>query len=309
MKRTLFYIALFLCTPGPLAAKPVCIISYNVENLFDARHDTLKQDMDFTPDGLYRWTPSRFRHKAKQIAHVINSAGGWSTPLLVGLCEVENDACLRQLMHNLPHHPYRYLHSESPDVRGIDVALLYDTTRFRVLVHEALPVCLDSLYTRDILYVKGVVGREDTLHVMVCHLPSMRGGKAQSEWKRHRARSVVQHRADSLLALQPDARIIVMGDMNSAPENNLRGLKNLMLGLDKRWAGTYKYQGEWSFLDQFYLSPALVRHSFASVYAPDFLLERDRRYTGWQPLRTFRGPRYNPRGYSDHLPVILEINW
>ena len=306
MKHVLPLILLCLCTA--LHAQTWRVMSYNVENLFDHRHDTLKADTDFTPQGIYRWTAARSRRKAEQIARVVCHVGGWDTPLLVGLCEVENSACLDMLTRCLPSYPYRYLHRESPDTRGIDVALLYDTTRFVPIEWETLPVNLDSLYTRDILYAMGTLPTGDTLHVMVCHMPSMRGGKAQSDWKRQRAKQVLQDKVTHILQNRPQAYILVMGDMNDSPKDDIMGLTNQMTDIARRGQGTYKWQGAWSCLDQFYLSSSLLPHSRVTIYDAAFLLETDRRYSGQQPLRTFRGMRYNKNGYSDHLPIVLDFS-
>jgi len=292
------------------AAAQYRIISYNVENFFDTQHDTLKNDYDFLPAGKYRWTYRRFSGKASQIAKVICHAGQWDIPLLVGLCEVENNACLDRLLRAMPNHPYRYIHYESPDERGIDVALLYDSLRFRPFGSRTVPVPLDNDYTRDILYVAGQLPEGDTLHLMVCHLPSMRGGQQATEWKRQRAKKTLRHLTDSILSCQSDAQIVVMGDMNSSPANDLQGLVNRMIDFtatDSTVVGTHKWQGVWTCLDQFYLSPSINQRSTVRIYAADFLLENDQKHLGRRPVRTFQGYRYNPHGYSDHLPVILDF--
>lgn len=316
------------------AREPYRIIAYNVENFFDAQHDDQKNDDDFTPYGAYRWTDFRFSAKAEQIARVITQAGQWDTPLVVGLCEVENASCLTRLMHCMPNHPYRFLHSESPDERGIDVALLYDSLRFQILEWSAMPVDLDDDYTRDILYAKGLIPESDTLHIMMCHLPSMRGGEKASEWKRQRAKQVIQTQTDSILAYNPEALVVVMGDMNSQPKDDIKGLINRMISHRHKHKndynrgrhnpnnadrqnyynsqrnsiqGTHKWQGTWSCLDQFYLSPALDRRAETRIFAEDFLLEDDDKHLGKRPIRTFQGYRYNPNGYSDHLPIILDF--
>ena len=289
-----------------LHAETYRIISYNVENLFDATHDTLKNDLDFTPTGKYRWTYTRFRHKAHQIARTICQIGQWETPLMVGICEVENENCVRQLIRQLPSYPYAYLHRESPDERGIDVAVLYDSTRFHILHWNILPVPLNGDKTRDILYAKGLTASGDTLHLMMCHLPSMRGGKAQSEWKRQRAKQVIQHHTDSILRSTPQAFILVMGDMNSDTKNDIKGLNNCMVALEKEGIGSYKWQGQWSCLDQMYVSPALIPHTQARIFSADNLLTPDKRYMGKQPRRTFTGYRYDKSGVSDHLPAYLD---
>lgn len=297
-----------------LLISPICaqyrIVSYNVENFFDCRHDTLKDDYDFTPEGKYRWTYRRFRQKADCIARVICQTGQWDTPLAVGLCEVENDSCLIRLQRAMRNYPYRFLHAESPDERGIDVALLYDSLRFHVLEWTVLPVDLGDDYTRDILYAAGRLPEGDTLHLMVCHLPSMRGGQSASEWKRQRAKQVIQRRTDSILSRCPEALIVVMGDMNSDPKDDLRGLKNRMTDLPKTDGtvrGTHKWQGVWSCLDQFYVSSAMDKRASVRIYTADFLLEDDTKYLGKRPVRTWQGYKYNAQGYSDHLPIILDF--
>ena len=307
MKSAVYLLFLLTCHPADAQYR---IISYNVENFFDTQHDTLKNDYDFLPAGKYRWTYRRFSDKASRIARVICQAGQWDIPLLVGLCEVENKACLDRLLRAMPNHPYRYIHYESPDERGIDVALLYDSLRFRMLNSRACAVSLENDCTRDILYAAGQLPEGDTLHLMVCHLPSMRGGQQASEWKRQRAKQTIQHITDSILSRQPNAQIVVMGDMNSQPRNDLKGLNNRMIDLtaaDPTVGGTHKWQGIWTCLDQFYLSPSMDQRASVRIYTADFLLEDDQKHLGKRPVRTWQGYRYNSQGYSDHLPVILDF--
>lgn len=314
------------------------IVSYNVENLFDNRHDTLKSDLDYTPEGARHWTYRRYQAKVERIAQVITAIGGWQAPVLVGLCEVENDRCLRDLCRLLRRYHYRYIHYESPDERGIDVALLYDSTRFHLLHSEPVPIPLPSAPTRDILYVQGTIlpdtkalpsknphdptphlpdtafvgiyAPADTLHLFVCHFPSQLGGTSETAWKRAIAKSVLQSRIDSILTTSPSANIIVMGDMNSAPANDLPRMTNLMLPLADEvpfgTCGTHKYNGIWTFLDQFYISAALQAHVSTYVFAPSWLLEPDEKYLGTKPRRTFNGYHYQD-AYSDHLPIVLQI--
>lgn len=336
------------------------IVSYNVENLFDNRHDTLKSDLDYTPEGARHWTYRRYQAKVERIAQVLTAIGGWydadialatsstitdtkhtslpHAPVLVGLCEVENARCLRSLCWCLRRYHYRYIHYESPDERGIDVALLYDSTRFHLLHSEPVPIPLPSAPTRDILYVQGTILPDtkplpsnnphdniphlpdtafvgsptlaDTLHLFVCHFPSQLGGISETAWKRDIATSVLQSRIDSILTASPSARIIVMGDMNSAPSDNLSGMTNLMLPLAGEaplgTRGTHKYKGIWTFLDQFYISEALKAYTSTYVFAPSWLLELDEKYLGTKPRRTFNGYHYQD-AYSDHLPIVLQI--
>lgn len=263
-----------------------------MENLFDPSRD------------------ARFARKAEQVARVIANIGRWDTPALVGLCEVENAHCVARICYAMPNHGYRFIHFDSPDERGIDVALLYDPQQFMPLDSMPLRVDLQDDKTRDILFVKGLTlnaQQADTLYLFVCHLPSMAGGEAETEWKRQAAKKIVQQRVDSLLALNSQARIVVMGDMNSGPQNDLRGLTNRMIGLEASHQGTYCYQGVWSCLDQFYLSPSLVAAARVSIFSPNWLLIEDYKYLVRKPRRMFNGPRYDQDGYSDHLPIVLTL--
>ena len=282
------------------------IVSYNVENLFDTQHDTLKNDSSFLPDGMHHWTYRRYQTKIDRIAQVLANIGGWESIPLVGLCEVENARCLRQLCYRLRCFHYRYVHYDSPDERGVDVALLYDSTRVSILHSRALSLSLEGDYTRDILYVSALYEQRDTVHVMMCHLPSQLGGAANTDWKRQRAKSLLQSQIDSILLLHPSANIVVMGDMNTSPQDDLMGMTNLMLPIQKAGQGTHKYQGIWNCLDLFYVSAALIPQSTVTIFSPPWLLEEDTKYLDTQPHRTYVGFRYHD-GYSDHLPVVLTI--
>ena len=289
------------------AQDPLTIISYNVENLFDNQHDSLKNDSAFLPDGNYHWTYHKYQTKLDQIAQVIVNIAGWESAPLVGLCEVENARCLRDLCYRLRRFHYRYVHYESADERGIDVALLYDSTKVQVLYSQPLFVDLNGDVTRDILYVCAMVNKKDTLHTFMCHLPSQLGGASASEGKRFVAKSVIQHQVDSILSLQPHAYIVVMGDMNSNPQEDIQGVNNMMMNWKGVGYGTHKHQGTWSFLDQFYVSSALRTQASARIFSPEWLLEQDEKYLGYRPKRTFIGFRYHA-GYSDHLPIVLRLD-
>lgn len=329
------------------------IVSYNVENLFDARHDTLKNDIEYTADGSRHWSYVRYNNKVEQVSRVICNIGGWDKPALVGLCEVENDSCLLRLCRQMRRYPYRFIHFESPDERGVDVALLYDYTQFTPLDSMPLSVPLGTDRTRDILFVKGLINRaprkhqcafgatsialcannnvplaqqqlpkakdisqlstlnsklkKDTMYLFLCHLPSMLGGRAASEWKRQAAKDIIRHQVDSILTCQPSAYIVVMGDMNSAPQEDINGLTNKMLPLEQQGRGTHYYQGRWSCLDQFYVSPSLDSLAQVRIYDAPFLLTDDPQYLNTRPRRTFNGYHYDRDGYSDHLPIILSL--
>lgn len=303
----LIWIVFFCIECGFLfAQEPLRIICYNVENLFDYEHDTLKNDYSFLPDGDHHWTYHKYQTKLDQIARVIVNISGWESAALVGLCEVENARCLSDLCYRLKRFHYKYVHYESQDERGIDVALLYDSTKIKVLDSSPFRVDLNGDNTRDILYVSALIHGQDTLHAMVCHLPSRLGGGAASEWKRTAAKQVIQQQIDSILQIQPKAKIVVMGDMNGETKNNLSEMVNMMIELEQMGQGTHKYQGIWSCLDQFYVSEKMKEQCIVQIFSPEWLLEEDTKYLDYQPNRTFVGFRYHG-GYSDHLPIVLTI--
>lgn len=357
MRRTLLLLFAFVCLHlGADNGVSIRVVSYNVENLFDCNHDSLKNDSAFLPDSPQHWTQHRYRNKLHKIAQVICNIGAGQPPAIVGMMEVENDSCLNDLCryHLLPRHfPYRYLHYESADPRGIDVALLYDTLMLRHIVSHPISVSGNTSKhpTRDVLYSAFVLTDSyrpyshtpaDTLHCFVCHLPSQLGGIKATSHRRQQVIDIIKQHSDSLLEANQNAAIIVMGDFNTAPANSLPPLVNTMLtGFNfvspstpsspkapaphsqhadessttfdasdipaDLVSGTHKYQGIWSTLDQFYLSPALYANaSPALIYAPLYLLEQDNRYLGYKPFRTYSGPRYLG-GYSDHLPIYIDI--
>ena len=171
---------------------------------------------------------------------------------------------------------------------------------------KTLCVPLENDVTRDILYVKALIEGKDTLHAMVCHLQSQLGGSATTSKKRQIAKQVIQNEINTILHVQPKANVVVMGDMNSEAIDDLQGMNNLMIDLEKEGIGTHKYQGMWSCLDQFYVSHSLKDIAQATIFAPNWLLEEDTKYLDYQPKRTYVGFRYHD-GYSDHLPVVLRF--
>ena len=289
------------------AQDSLTIISYNVENLFDCEHDTLREDFSFLPDGMHHWNYHRYQTKLDRIAQVLVNISGWESAAIVGLCEVENARCLRDLCYRLRCFHYRFIHYDSPDERGIDVALLYDSTKVQILNSRALSIPLVGDYTRDVLYACCLIHQQDTIHTMVCHLPSQLGGSANTEHKRIVAKQVIQHHIDSILYINPQAKIVVMGDMNQTPVNDLDKMNNLMLAFEQEQQGTHKFQGIWTCLDQFYVSHAIYQHATTEIFAPEWILEEDTKYLDVQPKRTYISYRYHD-GYSDHLPVVLKVN-
>lgn len=333
MKRIFVILGLTACLAW-IRAEDLRVVSYNVENLFHPKHDTVcidsttfieKDDYEWTPDGERRWSYTRYYRKVENIARVLTNIGEWDGVDIVGLQEVENALCLKRLCYTLRPGEYDFVHYESPDPRGIDVALIYKKARIDTIATRAIRVSASlndgmsaakplngELITRDILYVQARVDKKDTLHLFVCHLPSQRGGAAESEWKRTAVKEILQRSIDSVYALHPAAKIIVMGDMNSEPKEDLDGLRNRMVVESQKSKveshGTHKYQGRWSCLDQFYTSPALDSLSRAEIYNAAWIQEPDEKYLDLKPKRTYNGFRYQKDGFSDHLPIVLTVS-
>ena len=288
-------------------------VELNCENLFDTRHDEGKQDEEFTPEGTRRWTRSRYWRKLNAIGQEILSCSE-QLPTLVALVEIENDTVAKDLTRRslLRNAGYEYLMTESPDVRGLDVALLYLPARFRPLCYDIMnvPPLPDMRPTRDILYVQGETQRGDTLHLFVVHAPSRYGGELETRPHRQKVVSTLTAALDTLTG----KNIIVAGDFNDYSDSptlvtlEQTGLANVSAkatGAANRAKGTYRYRGEWHSLDHIFLSPTLVNR-MDSIFINDatFLLESESTYGGWKPLRTYNGYRYQ-RGFSDHLPLVL----
>jgi predicted extracellular nuclease len=310
------------------------VVFYNVENFFVPVDDPHTQDNDFTPDGKNRWTWSRFRKKRNVIAKTIIATGEGNAPVLVGLCEIENYIVLKHLTERTPlaRIGYGIIHHESPDPRGIDVALLYRKDRFNILHSGFHKVTYESgsSQTREIVYAKGIYGCCDTLHIMVNHWPSKLGGEKQSRPKRMAAAHKVKSICDSILHASPAANIIVMGDFNDTPESlpltegleakypysnpSPDSLYNLMFQFSEKDQGSLKYRGNWEAIDQFIISGNLLNLNTLpycpfdqlQIFDPLFLLEDDEKYFGKKPFRTYEGPRYKG-GISDHLPIIMKL--
>lgn len=298
------------------SAEPLRVVSYNVENLFHPKHDSVlvdstiieKDDYEWTPEGERRWSYTRYYRKVENIARVLTNIGEWDGVDIVGLQEVENALCVKRLCYTLRKGEYGFVHYESPDPRGIDVALIYK--KARVDTFRTRTISTSDIVTRDVLYVQALVDKKDTLHLFVCHLPSQRGGAAESEWKREAVKEVLQGVIDSIYLAHRDPKIIVMGDFNGEPKDDIEGVTNRMKGLSDQvpsTIGTHKYQGRWTCLDQFYTSPALDSLSTVRIYDAEWIQEPDEKFLGLKPKRTYNGFHYQKDGFSDHLPVVLTI--
>jgi endonuclease/exonuclease/phosphatase family metal-dependent hydrolase len=327
MKKLITSLTLCLCALT-LTAQRLTVVELNVENLFDTQHDTLKNDYEFLPDGSYHWTRTRYWRKLNRVGQTIIACGGavgnerakadmWSLPDLVGLCEVENDTVLRDLTKRslLRKARYEYVMTDSPDARGIDVALLYSPFTFQLLHSYSLRVVplKDMRPTRDILYAAGRLLNDDTLHVFVVHAPSRSGGEHATRPNRRLVAERLIGAVDSIRALSPDAHLLLMGDFNDYADSpalqllEQHGLVNVSKGAQgsNGAKGTYRYQGDWGSLDQILTSRSLAqRVDTCIIYDAPFLLEKDTKYGGVKPKRNYLGPRYR-NGFSDHLPLVL----
>ena len=282
------------------SAEPLRVVSYNVENLFHPENDSITDDDEWTPDGERHWSFTRYNRKVENIARVLTNIGEWDGVDVVGLCEIENAAVVKKLCYTLRPGEYDFVHYDSPDRRGIDVAMIYKKSRVDTLSCRAIRIQHSDLRTRDILYISVLVDKKYTIHFFVCHLPSQRGGAAESAWKRETAKATLQQAVDSVLTVNKDAKIIVMGDMNCAPTNDVKGLTNRMEGLQ----GTHKYQGRWTCLDQFYTSATVEGE--VQIYDAAWIMEPDEKHLGLKPKRTYNGFTYQ-NGFSDHLPIVLTV--
>lgn len=298
------------------------LVCYNVENLFDTIDDPRTHDNDFLPHGKLRWNTERYRHKLRQLAKSLS----WTSqelPLLIGLVEVENRAVVEDLVGTSPLDRGKYIvvHEDSPDERGIDVALLVRPEYAQVLEHEALRVELpDGDRTRDVLQVRLQLAGGEHLHVFVVHWPSRGEGQEKSAPKRMAAARVVHRALERIRGEDPEAMVLVMGDLNDGPRDASveRGLKArcngpadltaLMCSDRCNGRGSYNHQGEWAYLDQFLVDPVL-RDRIGSVGAfQDRRLLFDHPRYGPSPDRTYAGTSYKG-GFSDHLPIVLRLRW
>lgn len=321
MKRVEILLVLMLLLTACTAQeeKQRCAVAfYNVENLFDTVDDPATMDDEFTPEGRYRYTDKVYQHKLHNIATVIRELDA----VLVGLAEIENSTVLKDLVARpqLKKHNYGYIQYDSPDPRGIDVALLYNPEYFKVIRSEAIPVTMKGMATRDVLYVKGVLDG-DTVHIHVVHWPSRSERLKESIPKRRAAAIVTEKSVRGILAANPKAKIIVMGDMNDNPDDEsvskVLGAKNdKNARLYNPWTVYYKegkgttvYHRQWDHFDQVILSRAFLdgegwRYEKAEIFDAAFI--RNQGFEDAYPLRSFKGYHWNS-GYSDHLPVILHL--
>ncbi|WP_345077154.1 endonuclease/exonuclease/phosphatase [Nemorincola caseinilytica] len=316
--------------------KVIAIGSYNCENLFDTVDDTAKKDEDFTPNGAYSYTQEVYTQKLHNIATVLEKIGTDVTPdgaAVIGLVEIENSTVLADLVaqKEIKHRNYKYCWFPTPDERGISTAMLYNPKYFKLIAAETLPVPLETIGqkrpTRAVLHVYGVLAG-DTVHILVNHWPSKSGGEARSAPGRMLAAKVNKHLIDSLMAIRPDTRILLMGDLNDNPTGEpvkevlqakadkddvtMKDLFNPWINIYKKGMGTESYRGEWGLIDQIMLSGSFVenntgwRYYRAEIFNKEFLTNKLGKDKGL-PHRSFTIAQVWDNGYSDHFPVLVYL--
>lgn len=345
MKRTFFiFMVLAVCVMSAYAQQRkfsvYAVGFYNLENLFDTCHDSGKNDYEFLASGSYAWNGLKYSHKLANMSRVLAEMGSDVLPAsvgcaIIGVSEVENAKCLTDLCSQpaLAARGYQFCHVEGPDRRGVDCALLYNPKLFKVddvKLHPYVPELEkdSAFYTRGFLTVSGVLAGEP-LTVIVCHLPSRFRG---SYYREIGARQMAAIK-DSIIASNPAAKVIVMGDMNDDPTDKslaveLRGRKSVKeVGdkdmynpwwnvLAKEGKGTLMYDGRWNLFDQILLSPGLLcrdgkkdysslKYLKSHVFLRDYLFQQEGKYKG-NPKRTHAGGVWLD-GYSDHLPTVVYL--
>ncbi len=337
MKKSPLLFALLVLSLGLFASGPeknFTIMFYNVENLFDTIDQADVDDQEFLPMSEKHWDSDRYYKKIEDIARVISSVGD-TYPEIIGLSEIENRGVLVDLINSpaLLAANYGIVHQDSPDERGIDVALLYRKDRFRFIDHEMVHIVLpfDSLdKTRDILWVVGEAPDGKELNIFVNHWSSRYGGMKESEPKRLMAAVTLRRKIDLILARKSDPRFIIMGDFNDEPTN--RSISGILQASDKRKnlevgdlynlfydkhnlydAGSYNYRGTWNMLDQIIISYNLIdqKNNYSTsfdggqILVADFMTFRNKEGIA-VPDRTYGGSEYFG-GISDHFPVYVVL--
>ena len=343
MKRSFLFTIFFISSTfliGQSDSKKNFLVNtiafYNVENLFDTINDPKTWDDDRTPKGRDRWTSVIYEKKLKNIAKVIADIGfdlTNQTPSVIGLCEIENRKVLEDLIktESLIKANYQIIHYDSPDERGIDVAMLFKQNRFIVSSSKTYPLYLKRKdgsrdFTRDHLLVSGFLDN-DPIHFIINHWPSRSGGQMRSEPGRILAGKLNKKIIDSILQSNPKANIISMGDFNDNPSDKSvkpilntifkkskikeGQLFNPMEELYRKGYGSYRYKGKWDMIDQFLLSKNLVDNKNglfflkASVFNKKYLINPSGKYEGY-PFKSFAGGKFL-NGYSDHFPIYLYL--
>ncbi len=304
---------------------------YNLENLFDTINNNGKYDKEFSPEGSRQWNGEKYRSKLKNMAYAISQMKTDATPLgpaIIGISEIENESVVKDLVaqESIRGWHLQYVHHDSPDRRGVDVAMLYNPRFFRVLNVTNTQLLLESnpgFRTRDQMCVTGLLAGEK-VSVIINHWPSRLGGQEQSSYLREAAAALTKHIADSVLRDDPNQGVIVMGDLNDDPQNKscaeVLGGKKKMTDVKEPnqffnpwWAtldkgiGTLAYRGQWNLFDQIMISKYFLGDRSKLTYFKhevlnwDFLKNHEGQYAGY-PHRTYAGGAFL-NGFSDHFPT------
>lgn len=342
MKKLLLLVLLFCSLASAAQEQKYVVMFYNVENLFDIYDDPNVLDEEFTPEGPKNWTEAKYREKISRIGEVIYNVAGTnkSYPAVIGVSEVENRRVLDDIVSDsrLVRANYQIVHYDSPEARGVDVALIYRPDILKVEWTDAFqPVIPEEpdFRTRDILAVCGTIEGE-RFCFFVNHWSSRRGGSAASEYLRVGCAATLRKYADSLASVYPDIKIVMMGDMNDDPDN--RSLAEVIGGkedisevrkgeyfnpfreMHRRGLGTLGYQDAWNLFDNIIVNSNLVpdigsgnlrilkadnSRFYGNIFKRPFMVQQKGKYKNY-PLRTYSGNSYLG-GYSDHFPVFILI--
>ena len=331
---TVFWIHVFGQQPG---MDSVMVAFWNLENFFDPFVDSTLAYNEFTEQGGQHWTVQKFYRKRNNLYKAILAFSHGCPIGILGLCEVENDSVLNALFAQTPLNRcnYRWVQYEGPHRRGIDPAIVYSKDLFQLVASEPIPYH-DSqngnAVSRDILYAKFFDYRKDTLHCFVNHWPSKYRGELETVEARDVAARILRHKVDSLFEIQPEAKIIIMGDFNDTPDSpSIREVlcalasqdsleKNVLVNLfngtqNLGFEGTLKYRESWMIFDQIIVSKSMITSNLLHCNSRDalivhnpMLLEEDPTYHGQKLNRTYVGPKYHG-GFSDHLPVRILLRY
>lgn len=318
-------------------AKELRIGFYNVENFFDPFVDSTREYNEFTENGEQRWNYFRYKKKRTNTYKTIMALGEGKALSLIGLCEIENDFVLQDLIYSTPlkQFNYKFINYPSPDRRGIDVGIIYQPDQLRLINSEPIPLKDPEnprFRSRDMLYASFLVDDKDTIHVYINHWPSRWGGEVATKPLRMLAAKRLRRHLDSIREnINPNANFILMGDFNDTPDeiSLTEGLRALpydqikeetdLINLftpnpDLGYSGTLKYQYNWQIFDMLIVSQSLynaqkgVRYKpgSAQIFHAPFLFIEDERYMGDKLFRTYIGPKYQG-GFSDHLPIYIDL--
>ncbi|MBO9583161.1 MAG: endonuclease/exonuclease/phosphatase family protein [Flavobacterium sp.] len=351
----LFFLSLSVLFGQSKKYKIHTVAFYNFENLYDTVDDAFTNDDEWTPNGAQHWTVEKYEQKLKNLARVISEIGtpeNPSAPTLIGCAEVENRNVLENLIQQPKLHPLDLgiIHFDSPDKRGIDVALLYQKKYFRPTSYSNIPLIIykkenlkkeeemevlddetevkkenkNRIFTRDQLLVSGFL-EEEEIHIIVNHWPSRSGGEKATSLFREAAGKLNRKIIDSLQQINPQAKVLTMGDFNDGPFNKsiktglgAKGVKeeiaefgvfNPFEELANKGLGTIAYRDSWNIFDQIILTESLVKADFstfsfwkAGIFNKPYLIQSSGQYKGY-PLRN----TLSEAGFSDHFPVYVYL--